>query len=312
MKKSIIIIVIILVVALGLSNRTLLSEKADAFLYQSPCDTPKTFRIGTIDSRFGITQSELITDAREAANVWKNEAGMPLLQYDANASMPINMLYDQRQALNSQISNLDNQTSQQKNELKPEIALYEQQAADFKKKSDDLNAQIQEWNSKGGAPEDVYNKLKAQQDALQQQADQLQQKASQLNQSTDQYNQQVQQLNQKVDTFNNALQYKPEEGEYSRDGADEKIDIYFDNSRQELIHTLAHEMGHAIGLGHNNNIHSIMYPRTNMVVIPSADDISALAEVCKKRSVFVLLGENIITAIEAFKQNIDAKIVQFQ
>lgn len=303
MKKLIGLVFIIVLLAVGYLNKTALIAEANKILYVSPCATPKTFRIGNVDPRFDISKTQLIQDADEAASAWKNSQEMILLQYDPNAAMPINMIYDQRQALNSQINNLNNQVTQQKNSLKPEISDYEQQVAQFKQKSDALNQQIQYWNSKGGAPQNIYNSLNSQQQALQQQATQLQQEANQLNQSTDQYNAQISQLNQKVDTFNTVLSSTPEEGEFIQDGTSEQIDIYITNSQRELIHTLAHEMGHSLGLGHNSNPDSIMYPYTNLVTIPSVNDEEALTAVCQKKSIFVIAEQDIVLFISTIRQN---------
>jgi predicted Zn-dependent protease len=304
MKKIIVAIIIAVLLFAGYFNRATIAQGAYQILYQSPCQAPKTFRIGSVDPRFNISKDELMLDAEKAGGVWKNDQGVVLMQYDPNSSMPINMVYDQRQYLNSQINTLNNQVSQQKNSLKPEISDYQQKVAAFKKESNDLNAQVQYWNTKGGAPQDVYNSLIAKQQALQQQATQLQQMADQLNQSTDQYNDQIQQLNQQVDNYNNVLVNKPEEGLYSRDGADEKIDIYFNNSQQELIHTLTHEMGHAIGLGHNANPKSIMYPQTNLAVTPSVDDEYALSQVCEKRSIFEIAATQIVLLLGELHQKL--------
>jgi peptidoglycan hydrolase CwlO-like protein len=312
MKKIILLIVFLALVFTGFLNRTTLANTANNFLYQSPCQSPKTFRLGTVDPRFHITKDELLQDAQEAGGVWKNEQGMILMQYDPNSQMPINMVYDQRQYLDSQINNLNDQVAQQKDSLKPQIADYQQKAAEFKKESTDLNTQIDYWNTKGGAPQDVYNGLVAKQHSLQQEATQLSQMADQLNQSTDAYNQQIQQLNQKVNNYNNVLSYKPEEGLYTKDGTNEKIDIYFNNSRMELVHTLAHEMGHSLGLGHNSNPESIMYPETNLITTPSVDDENALAQVCAKKSIFVLAGEKLVFLLEALHQSLNNLIVQYQ
>jgi len=311
MKKIILLILLVALLFIGIFNRTAVINTANNLLFQSPCAASKTFRIGSVDPRFNITKDELVQDAEEAGSAWKYQ-GLALMKYDPDSQMPINMVYDQRQYLDTQINNLNNQVSQQKNSLKPQIADYQQKVAEFKKASNDLNQQIQYWNQKGGAPQDVYNGLTAKQQSLQQQATQLQQMADQLNQSTDQYNQQIQQLNTKVDNYNNVLVNKPEEGLYTRDGANEKIDIYFNNSRQELIHTLAHEMGHSIGLGHNNNTQSIMYPETNLITTPSIDDTSALAQVCAKRSIFVLGAEKLVLFLGSLHQSLNNLVIQFQ
>lgn len=298
MKKLLVFVCIVGLLFLGYFTSPTFAEKVNAVLYSSPCATPKTFSIGTIDPRFNISKDTLIADAQEAGSVWKNDEKIPLLKYDPTAKMTINMIYDQRQSLNSQINNLNSKVEEQKQNLKPEIADYERRVAVFKQKSADLNNQIEYWNGKGGAPEDEYNKLNDQQKALQQEANQLQQMAATLNQSTDDYNSQIQNLDQKVNSYNQALQYKPEEGLYVREGRDEHIEIYFNNTRQELIHTLAHEMGHAIGLQHNNNPDSIMYPSTTKAILPSSDDLTALAEHCQKRSIAQTFAADVTFAIE--------------
>src|SRR5258708_23978451 len=131
--KKIIVAVLVVLLFIGFFNRGVLAEKTNNILYQSPCQTPKTFRIGSVDSRFNISRVALLEDAKEAGGVWKNSQGTILLQYDPNSTLPINMVYDQRQYLNSQINSLNNQVTQQKNSLKPEISVYQQKVAAFKK-----------------------------------------------------------------------------------------------------------------------------------------------------------------------------------
>jgi predicted Zn-dependent protease len=66
-----------------------------------------------------------------------------------------------------------------------------------------------------------------------------------------------------------------------RNGA-EKINIYEFESRSQLIRILSHELGHAIGLGHNENAESIMYYLNKGTGLsPTAEDIRDLKAYCK-------------------------------
>ena len=108
MKKIIVLLLIIVIAVAGYFNRAAITTEANQLLTYSPCAQPKTFRIGNVDPRFGISKTELITDAEQAASAWKNSTGMILLTYDPHSPMPINMVYDQRQALDTQINTLKN------------------------------------------------------------------------------------------------------------------------------------------------------------------------------------------------------------
>jgi hypothetical protein len=124
---------------------------------------------------------------------------------------------------------------------------------------------------------------------LQSEANSLSATAKSLNQSTDQFNSQVGKLNQTINTFNDALTFKPEEGIFI--GAEKRIEIYFNINQNELVHTLAQELGHSLGLAHNQNSKSIMYPSTTLSLPPSVDDIKALEEVCRPRSILELVNQ---------------------
>jgi predicted Zn-dependent protease len=71
-------------------------------------------------------------------------------------------------------------------------------------------------------------------------------------------------------------------------------------------------MGHSLGLGHNSNPQSIMYPETNLITTPSVDDENALAQVCAKRSIFVLASQKLILFLGSLHQSLNNLIVQYQ
>lgn len=292
MKKFLILILVFsLIVWVSIRlDKTNLTDLSRLY-YISACETPVSFKIGDIDPRFNLSRDELLTNSKQAEAVWNN-AQSNLLIYDPNASLSVNFIYDERQALNNQIKHLQTQVDDQKKTLNPEITDYESKVLDFNKRVDDLNSRVKHWNEKGGAPEDEFQKLVKEQDDLKKEAGELNQIARSLNRSTEQINGKIGELNQTVDVFKEAIENKPEEGIF--DPASNRIDIYFNISRNELIHTLSHEMGHALGLGHVQNSKAIMYGFSTQQTALSKDDISELNYVCRKRSVFDIFYERLI------------------
>ena len=279
------IFIVFALFGIGYANKTVLANETNRVLHYSKCDKPVAYKIGRVDTRFNISQETFTSDIAAAANIWNTAAGKKVIVYDPDATLTVSLEYDQRQSLNTQINELDNELKQKDNELKPEIADYEARSDALKRRMAALNEEINKWNSQGGAPPEEYKKLQDEQAALKQEADNLNSLGQKLNQTADQYNAQADQLNQTVDTYNQALQYRPEEGLYVSANGQQNIYIYFYVTQQETIHTLAHEMGHALGLDHIDNPSAIMFSRTNSITVPSQDDLAALTELCKQRSV---------------------------
>lgn len=294
MKKLFWIILLFFVLGVGYQNRDILAAKAHAVMYHSRCDEPITYRIATIDNRFNVSKAEFLTDTRTATAIWNEAAGKDLFVYDPQGEIAVSLIYDERQSLNSQINQLDNQLQQQDKSLKPEIASYDQQSAAFERQLTALNQEIESWNEKGGAPPEEYERLKNEQAKMQQQAAALETQADELNQSADSFNNQVKTLNQTVDNFQDVLTVKPEEGLYISDKNGKRIQVYFNTSKQELVHTLAHEFGHALGLDHIPNKQAIMYAQTNDVTGLSFEDLAAMRQACREKSILTSAKENVL------------------
>lgn len=301
MKKIFWVIVIIVLLGVGYQNKMVVAHHVEKVIYHSICDAPIRYKIGKIDSQFNLSEQEFKTYIQEAEAIWGTAAGKDLFVYDPEGPLTVSLEYDERQSLNSQINELDSKLDEQNKELEPKIAAYEQRVAAFKQKAAALNQEIDEWNKKGGAPMDVYQGLIDRQKALQEESRQLQSLAAELGRSTEEYNNEVQALSQTVDTYNEALKFKPEEGIYIQDQDGRRIIIYFYNTQQELVHTLAHEFGHALGIDHLTDTKAIMFSRTNNATTLTADDLAALQEVCRKRSLLEIAQERFAIIVENLK-----------
>lgn len=252
-------------------------------LSYSECDRPTLYKLGTVDPKFGLSQTEVLSDIQDGTALWSKAYGKPLFGNDFAATLTINFVYDDRSALNAQIGQTQNQLNSESTTLKQQIQAYEANVATLKQKIADFNAQVAQINRSGGASPDVYSSLIARQQALTAEGVALNARARVLNQTTNDFNSLVQNQNQTIHQFNQALAQKPEEGLY--DGSANTITVYFADNRQELIHTLAHEFGHALGMQHTDDPQSLMYTYTSSDLTVTPQDWEQLNYVCREQSI---------------------------
>lgn len=300
MKKFIIWLLVLSVggYALVWQYPTILSNPR-SLLYYSPCDTPLAYKIGFIDSRFGISQAQLVTDLHEAESVWESDSEKDLFVNNPQALLTVQMKYDTRQALTQKLDTLENTLSQDKVSVQSQIADFEAKSAQFKKDVDEFNKQVAYWNSKGGAPKDEYNKLQSTQAGLQSRSQELSTLATSLNRSTAEFNNQIGTFNSTVNSLNQELQVRPEEGLY--DPNTNTITIFITSSHYELVHTLAHELGHALGMNHVEGLKSIMYTSTSTSLIPSEEDTAEFTYVCRERTTLEWLQNKVIEFVRKYQ-----------
>lgn len=260
-------------------------------LSYSECDTPIVYKLGSIDVRFGLSKNDVLQDISQSVGLWNNTEGKLLFAYSNSADLTVNFIYDQRQELTNSINSLNKSLSQSNNTIKEQIINYQDQLSMYKQQINSFNNTINEYNNRGGAPADVYQKLKDEENQLKLEGERLNSWAKQLNLSTYNYNSNVNTLNQEVDQFNADLLKKPEEGLFN--GGNSTITIYFSNNHDELIHTLAHEFGHALGMVHTGDSSGIMYPYTTSNLNISAQDKNQLDYICRQK----FIAERLINLI---------------
>lgn len=245
---------------------------------QHPFDTRLRYKIGTIDPRFHINEDQLKSVLQQAADIWFIGTSKQYFIYDPNAQLSINLIYDQRQAESearrSEISRLEytkSATNVERQKLKvseSDLNMQQRQVEQLKisyqARLEHYNQQVQNFNqSQNRSPairdylETLKQQLETDQINIQQQINQFNLNVVQLNQQVNTINHMNDQFNASVDQFN--VRFQPRQFDKGVFNGRE-INIYEFENLDDLRLTLAHELGHGLGLMHNNDPESLMYP----------------------------------------------------
>lgn len=265
------------------------------------CQTPITYRVTMPDERFGISHEEAIRHVAQAVAVWEEGVGEDLFVYDPEGTLTVNFIYDARQRLTDTESELrdildqkESLTQSLREEYEKLVAeyselheVYEEGVAAYEERLADYNEEVASWNDKGGATPEVYDRLNEEKDALDAQNEILRTQAEELNEMIEEINDLGQEGNAATDDYNqniNAYNNLNHSREFTQgDYQNRVINIYQFKDALELQVVLAHELGHALSLGHVENEHSIMHylmeeQHEELALTP--EDIAAYEAVC--------------------------------
>jgi methyl-accepting chemotaxis protein len=286
--KNIFLIGSVLVLGFFYRNE-LLNAKTNFLNKFFPCTQPITYSLGSFDTKFGISKADFLTDLVEAETIWEKAAGKKLFQYSENGDMKVNLVYDSRQATTQQLKQMGVVVDSTRANYDSIKAKYNTAISDYKTKKAELEtmissfenakaeyeSQVQAANHRGGASKSLYAELNAKKDSLNAMIKQINSKQDELNNLSDNINVLVSTLNQIAASLNiNVREYNTvgsslggefEEGTYTTGPDGNKIDVYQFDNKAKLVRVLAHELGHALGLDHNEDPKAIMYRLNNGV-----------------------------------------------
>lgn len=260
-------------------------------VYVKPCDTPITYRLDRVDPEFKIDKNQAKKDAQKAAAIWGSAYGKDIFVEKPDGMLAVSFVYDERQQLRTKLDEQEGTLDTEKLSLDIKIANYETKVADYERRAAQLNNEIESWNKKGGAPKDIYNRLVNDVKALNSRAVALNDEGQKLNKESEGLGKTVESLNNTVTTYNSLLNTKPEEGLY--DPNDQTITIFIVGSPDELVSTITHEFGHALGIDHVTNKDAIMYSYANKNLKLAPEDLVELDKVCQTQNRVKVVWENL-------------------
>ena len=272
------------------------------------CPAPLHYRLGQINESFNISPEEAKVHLLEAEKVWESAVQRELFIYDENADFTVDFVYDERQKkADSELTDRETLDAQRakSDELQATVTTlkaeyqklsdaYEARVKKYEARLSTHNALVNQYNDKGGAPADVFAELEKERKALDKEmkeinttATKLQTLANKINQVGDEGNKLVESYNQEVSDYNKKYGIGEEftQGDFSQD----HIHVYKFSNNVELQAVLAHEFGHALGLGHVDVESSLMYyllDEGNPAAVLSATDLEEYYNICGQSESF--------------------------
>lgn len=271
-----------------------------------PCKDPITYSLGAFDRRFGISEEEFLDAVARAEKIWEEPFGLDLFAYSPDGRLKINLAYDSRQEATEKLREIDAMLENDRDRheaLKAQYdslrVRYEEGKAEFEGAAQNFEirrVQFEElaeyWNSRGGAPTSEYENLESQRRSLGRESAELAAERDRLNRQIDEINTLAAALNQLAQRMSRgAINFNTvakehgeefEEGNYESDSLGRRINVYQFEDEDTLVRLLAHELGHALGLGHADDPEAIMYRLNDgeNVALSEADRL-ALGKLCR-------------------------------
>jgi hypothetical protein len=283
----------------------------------APCAVPVHYALGEVEAGFGFDELTVSMALAEAAGLWQSLTDTLLfIESDHPRAMTVHLRFDARQrAANTRRSlrgglerdravlEADEAELVQWNErIESNRAAHERAGEALAQRARAHEAAVRAWNENPAQRSEARRRtLEAEGATLGQALEELERAGRDLNSDIDAYNRRAAELRRRsedfrlrVSRYNEASSAEPvESGRYSYDReSGRRIEVFRAESYDDLVWVLAHELGHALGIGHVDEPGAVMHAMLHddhaahaagKPVMLGAADHAALLAVCGRK-----------------------------
>jgi chromosome segregation ATPase len=253
-------------------SHTLRGQSARSSL--DPCPQQLTYRIGYVDPQINQSEEELLDLIRQVEVLWESAVDRDLLDYEINGEVAIHFVYKEHHDISDRQMKFSERIQRTKHRILGMRQEYDRVSKEYRnhkqllldhvsrldslhyKKSDTRKTQYsdQQINPATDPVHTLSDSIVHLKDDVDHYRNEMERHSRQIQDLIDQQRKIIYKYNQ---IFEENARFK--QGIYRKGWPDDRIYVFQFTNIGELKAVLAHELGHALGIGHVDNPQSIMY-----------------------------------------------------